>query len=371
MRKTLMILLAVAAVDLGAPALSTAEGLALSAVEGQRPNIQNGRVETRAATAIEREIAAVGTSASPVWVAWSVPMVAGDRNVCSTWSDGNTFVRGETLERTDGSRPTQFAPPSGPVRLEGGTSLVVLVRVIDGRLERLRSIGDDCPVDAGGATIHWLTGVTPAESVKYLDGLTRADALNVGTTRRLAESAVSAMALHQDASALPVLDRLSSTATADAALRRQAASGLAAHRGAEGFDRVVALIKTERGRDLRRSFVGALAQSPNEKATSVLLEIARTDADASVRGEAAMRYIRRAGQPALSTALAMLDKETDDEVKRRVIAGIGSLPESVAAPTLIQLAKTHPSVVVRKDAVSALGRFSDPQARALLEDLLR
>ncbi len=168
-----------------------------------------------------------------------------------------------------------------------------------------------------------------------------------------------------------MLDRLSSTATADGALRRQAASGLAAHRGAEGFDRVVALIKNERGRDLRRSFVGALAQSPNEKATSVLLEIARTDADASVRGEAAMRYIRRAGQPALSTALAMLDKEPDDEVKRRVISGIGSLPEPVAAPALIQLAKTHPSVVVRKDAVSALGRFSDPQARALLEELLR
>ena len=363
MRKTLMILLAVAAVDLGALAQSTAGG--------QRPNIQNGRVETRAATAIEREIAAVGTSASPVWVAWSVPMVAGERNLCSTWIDDTTFVRGETLERSDGSRPTQFAPPSGPVRLEGGTSLVILARVVDGRLERLRSIGDDCPVDAGGTTIHWLTGVTPAESVKYLDGLTRADALNISTTRRLAESAVSAMALHQDASALPVLDRLSSTATADGALRRQAASGLAAHRGAEGFDRVVALIKNERGRDLRRNFVGALAQSPNEKATNVLLEIARTDADASVRGEAAMRYIRRVGQPALSTALAMLDKETDDEVKRRVIAGIGSLPESVAAPALIQLAKTHPSVVVRKDAVSALGRFSDPQARALLEELLR
>jgi len=347
--------------------------LAMSVVDlaAQRPNIQNGRVETRAATAIAREIAAVGTSASPVWVAWSVPMVPGDRNLCSTWSDGNTFVRGETLERTDGSRPTPFAPASGPVRLEGGTSLVVLARVVDGRLERLRSIGDDCPVDAGGATINWLTGVTPAESVKYLDGLTRADALNVSATRRLAEAAVSALALHQDPSALPVLDRLSSTATADSTLRRQAASGLAAHRGTQGFDRVVALIKNERGRDLRRSFVGALAQSPDEKATAVLLEIARTDADASVRGEAAMRYVRRAGASALPTALAMLDKEPDDDVKRRVVSGIGSLPEPVAAPALIQLAKTHPSVVVRKDAVSALGRFSDPQARALLEELLR
>jgi hypothetical protein len=354
-RRTLFILLVVAVADLGA----------------QRPDIRNGRVETRAATAIAREIATVGTSASPVWVAWSVPMVAGDRNVCSTWNDGNTFTRGETLERVDGSRPTPSAPPSGPLRLDSGTSLVVLARVVDGRLERLRSIGDDCPVDAGGATIHWLTGVSAAESVRYLDGLTRTDALNVSATRRLAEAAVSAIAMHHDASDVPVLDRLSSAATADGTLRRQAASGLAAHRGTEGFDRVVSLIKTERNGDLRRSFVGALAQSPIEKATDVLLEIARTDADASVRGEAAMRYVRRAGAGALPTALAMLDKETNDDVRRRIISGIGSLPEPVAAPTLIQLARTHPSVVVRKHAVAALGRFSDPQARALLEELLR
>jgi hypothetical protein len=362
-RKTLLIVLASAAAALG--------GLALSAAEVQRPSIQNGRVETRAATTIAREITAVGTSASPVWVAWSVPMVQGDRNLCSNWSDGYTFVRGETLERTDGSRPTTVAPAGGPVRLEGGTSLVVLARILDGQLERVRSIGDDCPVDAGGVTIHWLTGVTPAESVKYLDGLTRVEPLNVSATRRLAEAAVSALALHQDPSAVPVLDRLSSTATPDGNLRRQAASALAAHRGAQGFDRVVALVKNERGHDLRRSFVGAIAQSPIAQATDALLEIARTDADASVRGEAALRYIRRAGQPALATALAMLDKDPNDEVKRRIISGIGSLPESVAAPALIQLAKSHPSVVVRKDAVSALGRFSDPQARALLEELLR
>jgi hypothetical protein len=345
--------------------------LGLSAAEGQRPNIQNGRVETRAATSIATEVAAVGTSATPVWVAWSVPMVAGDRHLCSNWSDGYTFVRGETLERTDGSRPTPLAPSSAPVRLEGGTSLVVLARVIDNRLERLRSIGDDCPVDAAGATIRWLTGIAPAESVKYLDGLTRVATLNVSATRRLAEAAVSALGFHGDPSALPVLDRLSSTATPDGALRRQAATALAAHRGVQGFDRVVALIRSERGRDLRRSFVGALALSPHEQATDMLLEIARTDADAVVRGEAAMRYIRRAGRPALSTALAMLDKDPDDEVKRRVISGIGSLPETVAAPALIQLGRTHPNVVVRKAAVSALGRFSDPQARALLEELLR
>jgi hypothetical protein len=360
-RKTLTILLV----------MTVAAGVADLGAVGQRPNIQNGRVETRTATSIAREITAVGTSASPVWVGWSVPMVTGDRNLCSTWSDGNTFVRGEILERADGSRPTPLPPQAGPARLEAGTSLVVLARIVDGQLERIRTIGDDCQVDAGGTTIHWLTGVTPVESVQFLDGLTRADALNISAARRLAEAAVSTIALHQDPSAFPVLDRLSDATTADAALRRQAVSGLAAHRGAQGFDRVVALIKAERSRDLRRSFVGSLAQSSHQKTTDTLLDIARTDTDASVRGEAALRYIRRAGPASLTTALAILDKDPDDEVKRRVISGIGSLPEPVATPALVQLARTHPSVVVRKDAVSALGRLNDPQARALLEELLR
>ena len=172
-------------------------------------------------------------------------MVTGDRQFCSSWSDGYTFVRGETLERVDGSRNAQLAPPAGAARLEAGTSLVVLARIVDGQLERLRTIGDDCPVDASGTTVRWLTGISPAESVQFLDGLTRTQALNVGANRRLAEAAVTALALHQDSSAVPVLDRLSSTANVDGGLRRQAASGLAAHRGPQGFERVVALIKSE------------------------------------------------------------------------------------------------------------------------------
>jgi hypothetical protein len=345
--------------------------LTVAEPSAQRPNIQNGNVQTRPAASLTREVSAAGSSGTPVWIAWSVPMVPGDRSLCSTWSDGFSFVRGETLGPMAGSRPTAPTPPAGPVRLDSGTALVLLVRVIDGRPERIRSIGDDCPIDATDVTVHWLTGVSPAESVQYLDSLTRSDALNISTNRRVAEAAVAAIALHQDAAATPVLERLSSAATADAGLRRQAASGLSAHRGAPGLDRVAALIAAERNRDLRRSFVGALAQSPQDKAVGVLLNIARADADPGVRGEAALRYIRRAGEPGLSTALQLLEKDPDEDVKRRIVSGIGSLPEAIAAPALIQLAKTHSSVTVRKEAVSTLGRFSDPQARALLEELLK
>src|SRR5690348_8460572 len=78
----------------------------------QQPVIQNGRVETRQATAatnIDRELAAVGSGPDPVWVAWRQPMVDGDPRLCSTWSDGRVFARGETLEpRPMGAEPTPF-----------------------------------------------------------------------------------------------------------------------------------------------------------------------------------------------------------------------------------------------------------------------
>src|SRR5215207_7466875 len=118
--------------------------------------IQNGKLETRRAAAIDREIAALAASPDPVWVMWRVPMVDGDRNMCSWYSDRDGMTRGHMLDYSvgntviGGSTRPQIAPPTGPVQLESGTQLVVLARLLDGRLERLRTIGDDCPIDAQG-----------------------------------------------------------------------------------------------------------------------------------------------------------------------------------------------------------------------------
>ena len=102
----------------------------------------------------------------------------------------------------------------------------MLVRLLDGRVERLRTVGDDCPLDAGGRTVYWLQGVTPADSMKYLETLLKpTDSLNPAQEQRLSQSAVSAIALHRDPSADVILDRL---ATGDSRhdLRRSARSSL-------------------------------------------------------------------------------------------------------------------------------------------------
>jgi hypothetical protein len=343
--------------------------LSLSA---QQPVVRNGRVDVRQAATIAREIAGASPAGTePAWVGWMVPMVPGDRDLCSTWSDGASPVRVELLEgRPPGQTPSPAPPSPGPVAIERGTLLVVLARAVDGRLERLRAIGDDCEIDAGGRAIHWLSGITPAASVEYLDGLTRLEPLSVGANRRLADTAVFAIGLHDGPAAMAALERLTARTT-DPALRRQAASILSSARGQAGFERVRTLIRDEPDPQVRRQFVGALAQSPEPEVAEALLALAGSDADAAVRGEAGSRYVRRAGPSGLDTALRIVEKDVDDGVRRRVVSAIGSLPGNAGTPALIRLARTHASLNVRKDAVAALGRSTDPSARSLLEELLK
>src|SRR6187431_2620923 len=114
--------------------LTTVSLLAMvfASAAAQTPVVQRATVETRASTSIAREVLGTG-GANPTWLAWRVPMVPGDRDVCSTWRDDQSFVRGTTLEpSTSIDRPTFTAPAGSTVALEGGTTLIVLVRVIDG-----------------------------------------------------------------------------------------------------------------------------------------------------------------------------------------------------------------------------------------------
>ena len=77
--------------------------VSLGAAAVQQADVQNARLETRETT-IERTIATLGGSTDPVWVGWRVPMVSGLRDLCSTWSDGNTTIRSAVLEQGAGTR---------------------------------------------------------------------------------------------------------------------------------------------------------------------------------------------------------------------------------------------------------------------------
>lgn len=225
-------------------AVATTAFLALAgiAVATQAPQIQNAGngtpVASQAVTSLSRDVAALaattaGSDAS-AWIAWQVPMIDGERNLCCTYlsPDAPDGIRGCRVEpppaEADRTVPT-FPPTSGPVQLEAGTKLTMFVRLINGRVERLRALSDDCPVDAGGRPVTWLTGVTGDDSVAWLRTVATDESMDFDVRKSIGTAAVRALALHRAASAVPTLIELAGAA-ADTpmalATRREAMEGL-------------------------------------------------------------------------------------------------------------------------------------------------
>jgi hypothetical protein len=353
--------------------LLIAAGAAASA-QGTALLIQNGRVEPRPATSIEPEISTVARGAADaVWMAWRVPLADGLRGGCCTFADDSVSVRGCFMDEPGNAfrAQPQIAPATGPVSLDSGTGLVVLARIVESRVERLRTLGDDCPIDANGRTVYWLQGVSADESVKFLDGLVRgssASASGLPPEARLREAALGAIARHRATGADAVLDRVAAS-DANQNLQRTARSLLGSTRGAHGFSTLQQLLATERLPDNRRQLVSALGQTGQSGTAAALLAIAQQDNDARVRAEAAYWLPQRGGR--LSDVLAIVERDANDTVKQKAVEGLGRVPPDQSTPLLIQLADTSSSPAARKAAVSALGRSRDPKAIAYLEDLIR
>ena len=279
---------------------------------------------------IDREIAAASPSnaTEPNWIAWRAPMVDGDRDMCSWYNttrgmymdDGMVYVSGTGIINSERLERPQITPPKGPVPLEGGTSVVVLARLIGGRVERLRTVGDDCPMDAGGRTVYWLDSITPAESIRFLAALAQAgpsDRTMYENDRRVAETAVRAIGYHRDASADATLDRIAADHR-DSGIRRQAASTLTSLRGAHGVTTVTRLLSTSKDADDRRSLTSALGQSRDASAVPALRSLI-SDPDEKVRSEAVYYFIQRGGLAVVPDALKSIAADKADTVRRRAV----------------------------------------------------
>jgi hypothetical protein len=353
-------------------------GLLGATTGAQQPTvqIQNGHLETRTATSLDREVAAAGATATEaVWVAWREPMIDGARNMCSFYSDRDypNGIRGDVLDSgINGDwRPPQLAPATGPVQLEGGTSVVMLVRVVDKRVERLHTVGDDCPIDANGRTVYWLNGVSLGESLRFLETLAHPDVANMtrGGASSLVSEATSAIALHRGPEADALLDRMA-TSEPDSTLRHRAASLLGTNRGAHGFETLRHLLDTDKSTDGRRAIVTGLAQTRTPQTADVLLGLAKADPDPQVRAEAVYYVPARGGDRVVPEVVALIQKETTTNVRQRAINGLGQMPNDGGLAALIQLARTSQDASVRKEAVTQIGRSKDPRAVAFLQEII-
>jgi HEAT repeat protein len=385
MRATLSAALAIvltSAVAAGTgPASATGVGEAGQAAGGPQPRVLNGRLAPEAAGAglgatFHRLVAA---QSEPAWIGYSVPAVAsGERRLCcagDTWiSDGIVFTNGRLatcgLEPGDRAARTsqgQPIPNQGPIRLEGPETLVVLYRVEEKAVQRIRIFSPDCELDAGGRTIHWLEGVNGADSVTLLRTFVSKAELK---SDKLTDAAISAIAMHKDEAADAALERLAVSADNPEFVRKKVTFWMGNARGRRGFDAVKRIARDDPSEEVRKSAMFGLSQSRDDQAIPELVRFARQDASPKVRGEAIFWLAQKAGQRAAAEITSAIENDPDTDVKKRAVFALSQLPKDEGIPLLIKLAKTNQNPAVRKQAMFWLGQSRDPRALDFFADVL-
>jgi hypothetical protein len=247
----------------------------------QQPPISNADLrQASAANGLAPAIQAVtGGVAGPVWIGYAAPAIPGEMNNSCCWNDGG---RGCGLE---GVRPQAgTTSPQTPIRLEGPSHVVVLIRFEQGNAQKLRAFSPDCPLDAGGLPFYWISAVKPTESVAVLTAWLKRQQDN-NPSNRTSDAAVHAIALHAGPEAEAALLRFTEP-TQTESIRKAALFWLAKSRGKQGYD-VVSRIAREDGSDkVREHALFALTQSGYPEAIPTLIRIAREDKTSRVRKQA-------------------------------------------------------------------------------------
>ena len=316
-----------------------------------QPRLSNAKMQTRTVTAgLDREMQSLIAQPATAWIGYAAPGVAGHQLGCSSWA-------------LEGGRATLPDPQAGPVRLEGGGSIMVLYRIEQGRIDKIRALSSDCELDAGGLPFHWLNGVPSTESIAFLATL-------VTDERRRADSAISAIALHGDSSADVALEKLVAAGQPDA-VREKAAFWFGSARGRRGFEVLRRLVTEDSSDHLREKAIFALSVSKEPEAVRAIVEVAKKDKSPRVRGQALFWLAHKAGKRETSAITDAIDNDPDTEVKKKAVFALSQLPKDEGIPLLIRVARTNSNPVARKQAMFWLGQSRDSRALQFFEEILK
>jgi len=321
--------------------------LAVSAA-AQPKKLVNAQVDTRSASGgldgVFRSL--LTAQPQPAWIGYTVPASRGRQFGCDSYSrDGDFTVAG------------------GTVYLEPPAEVLVLFRVDANQMSRIRTLAPGCDIDAGGAPVHWLTDVRPAESVAFLSGL-------VGTPNRSVDSVMNAIGMHADAAADTALERFVAMDQPEQ-VREKAVYWLGVTRSRRGFEGLKKVLATDPSDRVRERAVQSLVVSKEPGAVDLVIETARKDRSAKVRGQALSWLARQAGSKAIAPIQQAIENDPEREVRRRAVSALQQMPNGEGVPLLIQVAKSSKDPDVRKQAMSSLGQSRDQRAVAFFEDVLK
>jgi HEAT repeat protein len=354
-------------VVLGAMLFASAHGAQRTA---EMPRIENAKVETRPMSgsleAMLRELA--GKAEKPQWVGYSVDQIAGERSVCcGNYHESNGCGTCNLEKEHDGT--TTATQKSGTVKLEGTRQLIVLLRLEAKQVVKIRVASEDCTLDAGGLPFVWLTEVKPAESVALLETYVRGAHFEEHGDREIGHGALTAIALHADASADRAFESFVKPDQPEG-LRRQAAFWMGAARGKAGLDALLRMAKNDPSSEVRAHVAFALSVSHETGAIDEMIRMAHGDTSSHVRGQSLFWLAQKAGQKAVGTITGAIESDPDTDVKKKAVFALSQLPREEGVPKLIEVAQSNRNPEVRKQAMFWLGQSHDPRALQFFEKVL-
>jgi len=252
-----------------------------------------------------------------------------------------------------------------------------------------------------GYPVYWAGRIGNDESLNYLKSIIDSPSPEMN---RLADSATSAIAMHDDARVETMLTELirrplneplrsraiywlgntpESTAKNNlfteiirnqqesSEARLSAMSALAMSRSAATLPLLQNLYETMSGRDLKRRALTGISRSDNsEGAATYLIHIAETEKEFDLRKSAILALGKVASQKSVAALNNMIENEAQVELQQQAVIAIARRPKDESVPVLIRVARSHPKMPVRKQAIQLLGQTGDERAVALFRELL-
>jgi hypothetical protein len=273
--------------------------LLATVVAGQQPRIINGRLSTQAAgSGLQQTFRTLVAAQSDIaWIGYTVPVADRSRSMCC-WSFGNgTYVSGsmnnapccgscriEPREGTSTAAPAAGTaqPPAGPVKLEGADRMIVLFRIVDRQVDRVRTFSEDCEIDAGGRQVTWISDVRPTDSIALLESMVGAQ---TDSKSRISQPAIAAIGMHAEPSAAPTLIRLARD-HASTSVRGEAIFWVAQLAGTKAVGVISDSIEKDPDTEVKKRAVFALSQLPKSEGVPLLIDVAKKNQNPAVRKQA-------------------------------------------------------------------------------------
>jgi hypothetical protein len=118
------------------------------------------------------------------------------------------------------------------------------------------------------------------------------------------------------------------------------------------------------------SALAAIGLHAAPASSRTLVALARDGQTAHVRGQALFWLGQRATDRAGSVIAEAIERDPELEVKRRALTALSQLPKDESVPLLMNVARTHKTVELRRQAMLHLGRSNDPRAIDFFEQIL-